>query len=118
MGDYLNSNGRQGNYEVLMESGLWRAIIRHVKPNDILVGRASVTCINCSVTRRYYLYFKVGSGGWFYPLTKTDVMYVPTAPDHISEETLQTAIGRYVPIGGRLSIPERIDDRSPTTYLP
>lgn len=118
MGDYINGNGREGHYEVLMQSGFWHAIIAHVKPNDILVGRASVTCINCLATRRYYLYFKIGYGGWFYPIAKTDITYVPTSPEHISEQTLHSVVDGYVPLGGRLRIPVTHDDGSPTTDSP
>jgi hypothetical protein len=36
-----------------------------VKPNDRIFGLATVSCPNLLKDRQYWLYFAVGSGGWY-----------------------------------------------------
>src|ERR1035441_1209497 len=59
-----------GPYSVLDESPPGTAR-NHVKDGDILLGQIAVTCINCLRVRRYYVYFKMGTGGWVWPIPQT-----------------------------------------------
>ena len=37
----------------------------HIQNGDVIWGVASITCINCIKRRDYYLYWRVGFGGWY-----------------------------------------------------
>lgn len=117
--DYVRGNDRVGPYSVLDESppGTARA---HVKEGDILVGQISATCINCIRVRRYYLYFKMGTGGWYWPIPeskKTVQVPVPKVSS-ATEEEINAFLDKMVPKDARLAIPESFDYNRPTKRLP
>jgi hypothetical protein len=57
--DYVRAGESAGNEEVLGQ------FTSHTKPGDVIWGAAWLTCINCKKRRGYYLYWKVGEGGWY-----------------------------------------------------
>jgi hypothetical protein len=102
--DYINGMHSSGPYAVLDQSSSQIAV-QHVKTGDAIVGTISFTCINCTNIRRYYVYFRVGEGGWFYPVPVGKQLPIPmpkikTVPD----SDLQQFLDQQVPKEGRLPI--------------
>jgi hypothetical protein len=50
-----------------------------VKPNDRVFGLATVSCPSCLKDRQYWLYFVVGSGGWYCEIPWEDKRTWPLA---------------------------------------
>ena len=107
--DYVRQDTATGPYDVLTESPAQIAK-QHVKRGDILVGLIGVTCINCAKTRRYYVYFQVGSGGWFYlePKGKHPSIPLPKTKD-ISIAELDKFLDKEVPPAVRVPIKKTFD---------
>jgi len=61
MGDYIRSGDFLGPAQFM---GL-PAVKSLVKPGDRVFGSVSVSCPTCIKTRTYWLYVKVGEGGWY-----------------------------------------------------
>jgi len=57
--DFVRPGETMGNEEILEK------FMTYIKPGDVIYGAAWVTCFNCKKRRGYYLYWKVGEGGWF-----------------------------------------------------
>jgi len=116
--DYIDSAGRLGPYDVLSLSPSEIAK-QHVKKGDVIVGAIATTCFNCLTERKYYIYFKVGEGGWFYPVkddpSNIRIPYtkLKNIPDPILEEFLRTQVPH-----GRIAIPEQFDYKRKTATLP
>lgn len=60
-GDFIKPAFGSGPYEVL---NLAEASGR-VKVGDRLAGYGRVTCSNCSYVRNYWIYYVIGTGGWY-----------------------------------------------------
>jgi hypothetical protein len=116
--DYINGMGRLGPYDVMSLSPSEIAK-QHIKTGDVIVGVISATCFNCLKARRYYIYFKVGEGGWFQrvPNSKDEVHIPQSSIKTIPEAELQNFLDTEVP-QGRISIPERFDYKRATKSLP
>ena len=117
--DYVRGGDRIGPYSILDESPPGTAR-KHVKDGDILFGQISTTCINCLRVRRYYVYFKVGTGGWFWPIPKAQnavPILMPNVPS-IPESQINAFLDETVPKTSRLPIPVSFDYSKPTRLLP
>jgi len=61
MGDYIRPGELLGPQQFM---GI-PAVKNLVKPGDRIFGSVSVSCPTCIKTRTYWLYVKVGDGGWY-----------------------------------------------------
>lgn len=117
--DYVRGGERTGPYSVLSESPSESAK-KHAKDGDILFGMISATCINCIRVRKYYIYFRIGSGGWFYPIpaSKKFVNILMPKTQSIPEEQITAFLDSEVPPKLRIPIPESFNYETPTKRLP
>jgi hypothetical protein len=116
--DYINAEGRVGPYGVLQSSPS-EVATQHVREGDVIIGYIGVSCINCFKLRRYYVYFKIGEGGWFYPVPLgkdlSSISYnIRTVPD----SALYQFLDKNFPKEKRIAIPERFDSKRSTKLLP
>lgn len=113
--DYVNGLDRLGPFDVLSQSPSEIAK-QFVKSGDVLVGIVGVTCFNCMEARRYYVYFKVGEGGWF---SRMEPGYkFPALTKNIPDDQLQKFLDAQVPQDKRTIIPETFDITRSTRKLP
>lgn len=88
--DYVRA-GESGGDEVLGQ------FMSHVKLGDVIYGAAWITCINCKKRRGYYLYWKVGEGGW-YAEVPLNGMELPAPTDRpYTDLEIQEYVDRVVP---------------------
>jgi hypothetical protein len=113
--DYINGERRLGPWAVL---NLSPDAKQHVKPGDVIVGAVSATCFNCSNYRVYFIYFKMGEGGWFYREPDPNKVHLlrplKTVPDQVLEQFLQ----QEAPEKDRIQIPAQFDYTRPALSLP
>lgn len=116
--DYIRGNDRMGPWSVLSESQ-GESAKHHVKAGDVITGIVSATCFNCVRVRSYYIYFTMGSGGWFYPIPAGKEVGIPFAnAQSLSLEVANTYIDRYIPKEDRLPIDDNFDYHKLTKQLP
>ena len=106
--DYIRQDTPTGPYSVLSESPN-EAAKTHVKSGDIILGTIGVTCINCIKVRTYYVYFQMGSGGWFYavPNGKEKDLFIPVPAANkkaLSIAEIEDAMDKVVPPSLRIPI--------------
>lgn len=102
--DFVFHGHRQGPMDVLDSS----EAIAHVKPGDRLFGMADVLCFNCEKERSYWVYFEVGSGGWYAEMdTPPWGTTIAVPKPESTKEQQDAALDEQVPRGKRIVIPER-----------
>ena len=105
--DYVRKDTRTGPYSVLSESSSEIAK-QHVKKGDVIVGLISTTCINCKTVRRYYVYFKMGEGGWYYEMPKGKEAMIPMPKgESVAENELEAFLDSQIPHKLRIDIPTK-----------
>lgn len=92
--EYARPGTTTGRYEVLTE--LAKA---HVKHGDRIWGFATLTCENCIKTRRYYVYWVMGEGGWYAEIPDSMPLKLPaiSPPGPVSDAELQSFIQQSLP---------------------
>jgi hypothetical protein len=102
--DFVFHNSRQGPMDVLDSP----QAATHVRAGDFLFGIADVMCLNCDKERSYWLYFAVGTGGWYAEMDRPpwgQTIQVPRP--EFNEQQRTAAIDAQVPRYKRVAIPER-----------
>jgi hypothetical protein len=102
--DFVFRGTKQGPMDVLDVPGAANL----VQKGDRLFGIAYVTCMNCETQRAYWVYFVVGSGGWYKQMTGLPwgkTIQIPKSD--ASEIQIQTTIDNQVSQNGRIPIPEK-----------
>jgi hypothetical protein len=96
--DFVRPGELQGNEEILAN------FMGHIKNEDVIWGVAMISCINCLKRRAYYVYWKVGAGGW-YAETDYKKMELP-APSMTpySEDQINKYVDKMVPTDKRKPI--------------
>jgi hypothetical protein len=116
--DYINAESLNGPYGVL-ESSPSEVAKQHVKEGDVIIGYIGITCINCFKPRKYYVYFKVGHGGWFYPVPAgIDLISISSNIRTVPDPVLDQFFDKNFPRERRIAIPEQFDYKRPTRLLP
>lgn len=98
--DYVKPHVALGNFAVLNDLAL-----QHVKRGDRLFGMATISCMNCPDDETVWLYWEVGHGGWYAPISQPDIG--PTGPfkgPSLSNEQIDFWLSKYAPIGTRTAI--------------
>ena len=77
-----------------------------VKPNDRICGTATVSCPDCLRDRHYFLYFVVGSGGWYYEVPDYALPSWPKNRPRVvmGDEELQKLLQKLAPLDKRIQI--------------
>jgi hypothetical protein len=96
--DYVRAGESAGNEEVLGQ------FMSHTKPGDVIWGAAWLTCINCKKRRGYYLYWKVGEGGWYAEVPLRE-MELPQPVDRAyGDGEIKEYVDKMVPLEKRKTI--------------
>lgn len=105
-GSFVFHNSKVGSKDVLSNPNLKAS----VRTGDRLFGVAEVYCFNCVRERAYYLYFKIGSGGWYGEANGTIHGAKFTTPSNKdNDEKIAAIFDAEVPSPRqRLTIPEAI----------
>lgn len=104
-GDFVRPGDMQGNVEVLNTP----MAKNHVKSGDKLWMAAFVTCANCVTTRAYYVYFQVGSGGWYAEAPDAKKMEFPKPLNQpATDAAIESYADQLVPRARRIPIPVRL----------
>ncbi len=93
--DYVRGGESQGNVEILKD------FMGHIKNGDVIWGVASVTCINCIKRRSYYLYWKVGYGGWYAETDPSKLELPQPAMTPFSDSQINNYVDKMVPANKR-----------------
>jgi hypothetical protein len=95
-GDFILPKGRMGPFGIMTES---ESINRR---GHRLFGFAVSLCSNCVDQHDYWVYFKIGVGGYFAPKIRTPNMNLPDFAVHLSQNS--DALDILVPMKTRMSI--------------
>lgn len=104
-GEFIHPKDALGGWSLLDLSVSAKSL---VKPDDLLFGFIACTCLNCSTTHAYWLFFHEGHGGWFAPanLKGNDVIPFPNQGRFFSDPVeLERFIGQFIKIPRKLVIP-------------
>lgn len=116
--DYINSYGRLGPWQALIFSPSQIALER-VRSGETIIGVIGCTCFNCKQMRRYYILFKLGEGGWFYPIPNgTQLHAIASSVRTVTDDQLQHFVDKEIPLDKRRQIPEWFDYSKSTRLLP
>jgi len=104
--DFIHPNRAMGPWELLEIGGA--RVKQMVENGDQLFGYANVSCVNCSGHRTYYVYFRVGQGGWYVPKTEKGSVSVPVPHrDYNDPLELEKVLTKMFPSHTRIAIPSR-----------
>jgi hypothetical protein len=102
--DYVRAGESQGYTEIL--SGF----MGHVKSADVIWGVATITCVECIKNRAYYIYWKVGVGGWYAETDPATLALPAPVMTPFSDAQIDDYADRTVPRNKRKVIKERFND--------
>ena len=82
-----------------------------VKPGDVIFGSASVNCPRCSRGRTFWVYIKIGSGGWYSEVKSvTKGNLVSVSPTPYVAELVQDFV-KTIPESGKIPIQDIKQER-------
>ena len=102
--DYVRPGDSQGNQEILAN------FMGHIKNGDVIWGIAWVSCINCVARRAYYVYWKVGTGGWYAESNPKKLELPKPVMTPFSDEKINEYIEKIVPLDKRTQMKETYND--------
>jgi pimeloyl-ACP methyl ester carboxylesterase len=97
--DYVRPHEFLEKFKVLNDLSL-----PYVKDEDRLFGEFLITCRECPAQRAYWLYWKVGEGGWYAEISASGSRSIPFIKlPHMSDDEITKAIDILVPDQGRIA---------------
>ncbi len=101
--DFVFRRATQGPQDVIVGDGM----VSHVQYGDRIFGMAYLVCFNCAHERAYWLFFQIGSGGWFAEMENPPWgMAVAMPAPNSTIEHQEHAFDLQVPKERRILIPE------------
>jgi len=99
--DFVRPHSFQGNVEVIDSKSK-----KYAAKGDRLFGLGAITCEDCTGTRNYWMYYKLGEGGWYSPIKagSSGMPFFDRKPQ--SDEAITTALERLVPQQDRIQMPD------------
>jgi hypothetical protein len=80
-----------------------------IKAGDVIFGASWITCINCKKRRGYYLYWKVGDGGW-YAEVPLKGMQLPRSEGPATDMQIKEYVDKLVPFEKRTPIKQQFEN--------
>jgi len=101
--DYVRPVSWYGNQEILV------SFMSHVKRGDVVFGVAWLTCKNCIKQRAYYVYWKVGTGGWYAEADPTKLQLPAPRMQPVPDAEINQYVDKLIPSENRKIIQEGLN---------